>query len=125
MKAISIMQPWATLIVQGTKDIENRSRRMNYRGPLLIHASKNWSQNGYDFISGRMDEYVSWKNHHVFGAIIGMVDMVDCVDQSESKWFLGPWGYVFENAKKFKKPIHWRGQVTIFDVPDRIIVERR
>lgn len=38
MKAISIKQPWASLIAHGIKDIENRSWRTNYRGRVLIHA---------------------------------------------------------------------------------------
>jgi hypothetical protein len=40
MKALSIMQPWATLIAQGAKRIETRSWTTSYRGPLAIHASK-------------------------------------------------------------------------------------
>ena len=40
MKALSIKQPWAWLIVNGFKDVENRTWRTKYRGPLLIHASK-------------------------------------------------------------------------------------
>jgi hypothetical protein len=40
VKALSIRQPWAWLIVTGYKDIENRSWRTNYRGPLLIHAGR-------------------------------------------------------------------------------------
>lgn len=39
MKTISIMQPWASLIVLGHKKIETRSWNTKYRGPLLIHAS--------------------------------------------------------------------------------------
>jgi ASCH domain len=35
MKVIVIRQPWAWLIVNGIKDIENRSWRTRYRGPLL------------------------------------------------------------------------------------------
>ena len=38
MKAISIKQPWASLIAHGIKDIENRTWRTNYRGRVLIHA---------------------------------------------------------------------------------------
>ena len=38
MKAISIKQPWASLIAYGIKDIENRTWRTNYRGRVLIHA---------------------------------------------------------------------------------------
>lgn len=41
MKALSITQPWATLIAQGHKRIETRSWSTNYRGPLVIHAGKS------------------------------------------------------------------------------------
>jgi hypothetical protein len=40
MKAITIKQPWAFLIVEGVKDIENRTWKTNFRGRVLIHASK-------------------------------------------------------------------------------------
>lgn len=40
MKALSIRQPWATLILRGGKDIENRVWRTKQRGTVLIHASK-------------------------------------------------------------------------------------
>lgn len=43
MKALSILQPWASLVVLGHKRIETRSRDTKYRGPLLIHASAKYS----------------------------------------------------------------------------------
>jgi hypothetical protein len=46
MKALSIIQPWATLLAMGAKKIETRSYRTPYRGPLLIHASKTLSPSG-------------------------------------------------------------------------------
>jgi hypothetical protein len=42
MKALSIRQPYATLVCAGVKDVENRSWSTKYRGRLLIHASR-WS----------------------------------------------------------------------------------
>lgn len=42
MKALSLMQPWATLIARDLKRIETRSWRSAYRGPLAIHASKTF-----------------------------------------------------------------------------------
>ncbi len=39
MKALSIKEPFATLIANGDKTIETRSRKTNYRGELFIHAS--------------------------------------------------------------------------------------
>jgi hypothetical protein len=41
MKAISIIQPWASLIAYGAKRIETRSWYTSYRGSIAIHASKN------------------------------------------------------------------------------------
>lgn len=40
MKALSLTQPWATLVAMGAKRIETRSWETSYRGPLAIHASK-------------------------------------------------------------------------------------
>jgi hypothetical protein len=42
MKAISTIQPWATLIAIRAKRFETRSWETDYRGPLAIHASKGW-----------------------------------------------------------------------------------
>jgi hypothetical protein len=39
MKALSIRQPWAWLIIAGIKDIENRRWATNHRGPILVHAA--------------------------------------------------------------------------------------
>jgi activating signal cointegrator 1 len=39
MKALSVMQPWATLIALGAKHIETRSWATSHRGQLAIHAS--------------------------------------------------------------------------------------
>jgi len=40
MKAITLWQPWATLIAIGVKPFETRSWATSYRGPLAIHAGK-------------------------------------------------------------------------------------
>jgi ASCH domain len=41
MKILSILQPWAHLIVSGSKNIENRTWSTSYRGPFLVQASLN------------------------------------------------------------------------------------
>ena len=41
MKALTITQPWATLIAIGAKRFETRGWSTPYRGPLAIHAGKN------------------------------------------------------------------------------------
>ncbi len=44
MKALTVMQPWATLVALGAKRIETRSWSTSYRGPLAIHASSRISR---------------------------------------------------------------------------------
>ena len=45
MKALTLMQPWATLIAIGAKRIETRSWSTQHRGPLAIHASARFPRN--------------------------------------------------------------------------------
>ncbi len=42
MKAITLWQPWATLVALGAKKLETRPWHTNYRGPLAIHAAKHF-----------------------------------------------------------------------------------
>lgn len=49
MKALSILQPWASLIAIGAKRYETRSWRTDYRGPIAIHASKKLDRRGREF----------------------------------------------------------------------------
>jgi hypothetical protein len=102
-KAISIRQPWAWLIVNGYKPIENRSRRTHLRGTILVHAGANRSE----FVD--LCNYVR-KRHGVvvpedveFGGVIGAVDLVDCMERSKSPWHTrGYWGWVLENPRRLR-----------------------
>jgi hypothetical protein len=49
VKALSILQPWASLIAIGAKQYETRSWQTTYRGPIAIHASKRIGPRGRDF----------------------------------------------------------------------------
>lgn len=90
MKALSIKQPWASLIVEGIKDIENRTWKTNYRGRIYIHVSQakkfnvqmtdEQTKKAFPVLTDAMNG-----NLH-FGAIIGEVDIVDCVINHESIW---------------------------------------
>jgi hypothetical protein len=96
MKALSIHQPWAWAILHAGKNVENRSWPTRYRGPLLIHASKNRAtydqeaKRDWEAIYGialpRLEELT-------FGAVIGAVELVDCQPVSRidsSPWVEGP-----------------------------------
>jgi len=125
MKALSIRQPWAWLIIHAGKDIENRNWKSHYRGPLLIHASSGLTRREYDAVRFWVSQF-----HHGMipsfeamqrGGVVGMVDVVDCVTKSTSPWFEGPYGYVLSNPKPlpFTK---WSGQLGFFDIPESSLI---
>lgn len=49
MKALTLTQPWASLVAIGAKCIETRSWRTSYRGALAIHAAKGCPSDAKDF----------------------------------------------------------------------------
>ena len=82
MKALSVQQPFADKIIFHGKDIENRTRRTNFRGTVAIHASMKLHPNGK--LSKKDTEQM------VRGAIVGVVDVVDCVCIVRSSRTLNP-----------------------------------
>lgn len=95
-----IRQPWAWAIVNGFKPIENRSWWCGHLGPLLIHASKTFDENGFEFIEDEFPEIeLPPKDKFEKGGLIGIVEMTGCVSAFASRWFFGPHGFVFENAR--------------------------
>lgn len=119
MKALSIRQPWAWLIVNGLKDIENRTWKTKFRGEFLIHASQ---------YRGPKGDWEKWMklietkysillpNSPVLaGGIVGKAELVDCVQKSGSEWFDGPNGFVLKNAQVL--PYHpCKGKLSFFNV---------
>src|SRR5690606_20923045 len=107
MKALSVRQPWAWLIASGHKDIENRSWPTRYRGRMLIHASKGMTRKEYDDVLEFLITYCLHdaakalpKFHELDrGGIVGTVDIVDCVSDSDSPWFFGKHGFVLQNQE--------------------------
>lgn len=110
IKAISIRQPWAWAIIHAGKDIENRDWPTRFRGPVCIHAAKGMTLDEYDgFI--RTIHHVSLSRPYppgsmvprgaglLRGGIIGVAEIVDCVESSDSPWFFGRYGFVLRNAR--------------------------
>lgn len=127
MKALSIKQPWANLIIHAGKDIENRTWKTTYRGRLAIHASKRKSWGEYvDAVvlaeqSGLTASIsIPMPDECVYGAIIGTVDLIDCVEKSDSPWFCGPYGFVLSNPRPLLVPVLVRGSLGLWEWDARI-----
>jgi len=54
------------------------------------------------------------------GAIVGEVDIVDCVTASDSPWFAGPYGFILAKPELYEKPILCKGKLGFFE-PDTVI----
>lgn len=117
MKALSIQQPWAWLIVNGYKHVENRTWPTKYRGEFLIHAGKKKDADGFIFAQERGVKYpVDDSAMHLIGGIVGIGEIVDCVTMRDDPWFFGPYGFVIQNARPLPfRPL--RGMLGFFEVP--------
>ncbi len=107
---LSVRQPWAWLICNGGKDIENRDWPTKFTGRVLIHAGKTMTQADYQacclFIA---DFKTDWRlpAYDVLrkqcGGIVGETEIFGCIRsfeiQSASPWFCGEFGFLLRNSK--------------------------
>ncbi len=114
-KALSIKQPWAWLIVNGYKHIENRKWRTNYRGHLLIHAPMKDDKEGYKWVRENTNIVLPAVKEIERGGIVGSVKLVSVVTEDPSIWFFGPFGFVLEKQCK-SEFIPLKGKLGIFNV---------
>src|SRR5690242_19271129 len=91
---LSVQQPWAWLIVNGYKDIENRDWATKVRGRIGIHAGKKVDAEGYEWVrSARPDIPLPPMSALEKGGIVGAVDLTGCITESSSSWFFGLYGF--------------------------------
>jgi hypothetical protein len=92
MKAITLYQPWATLVAIGEKTYETRSWKTDYRGELAIHSSKYFSkglrklclqQPFIDALHGYLGPSLNPNKQFWFGYILAICEMVDCIPTKE------------------------------------------
>jgi hypothetical protein len=153
MKALSLWQPHVAAIALELKPWETRSWSTEYRGPLALHAAKrawddidDWHGDASTRLTQRCSELITTvcpevdPEHHrrarkylhervlLFGAVICIADLVDCV---RTEWIRGKippehefWGdfsdgrYAFKlkNVRLLDRAIYYRGQQGFFDV---------
>jgi len=136
MKAISVKQPWASLIVEGIKDVENRTWPTKFRGRVLVHAGATLVKFNalvdiltypqFDILKGNVSPFIG----NYLGAIIGSVEIVDCVinhpsiwadktDLETVVWSSKPiYNWILANPIKFDKPIPAKGKLSFWEFPE-------
>lgn len=83
MKVISLLQPWASLVVIGAKKVETRSWNTKYRGPLLIHASKKYLPEQMrlgEMFNRNYGAGLGFTEDLPLGEIIGSVDLIHTIE---------------------------------------------
>lgn len=143
---LSVRQPWAWLLCEGLKDVENRSWKTNYRGTLYIHAGKSFDLDALNWMFDRslvthaaaleVSKHFCiipsvkggikiMKNKDEFGAIVGRVDLIDC-GRSQSVWAQPEVKYHWTvRHGQHIVPIPMRGQLGLFQSPMPPMIENR
>lgn len=146
IRGLTVQQPWAWAIIHGAKRIENRTQLWSYRGPIAVHAGVRLSERGVHdpriraaargILGPELDPGVGAdpQSPLAFGAIIGVIDIVDA---HPAAGCCAPWGeteypehggrqrrdvvhLVLENPRALPEPIACRGALGLWTVPDDI-----
>jgi hypothetical protein len=138
MKALTLTQPWATLVAIGAKKIETRSWSTSYRGPLAIHAAKGFPQDAQHmcfrepfrhFLSDYVTLNESYFGRHNFplGAIVATCELVKVVNISsfterpdEPEYYFGNYSdgrymWYLENVVALPEPIPAKGALSLWE----------
>lgn len=125
MKMLSIQQPWADVIVNHGKNVENRAKNIRMRGYFAIHSS----------MLPRIDDFQYLKRHYKInldpnkvelGAIVGVAELVDVMEPGETSSEFKKWrqkeyfGYILRNIIPLKKAIPCKGGRGIWPMPKKV-----
>lgn len=138
MKALSLTQPWATLVAVGEKKLETRSWPTYYRGPLLIHASKGFPLGARTICHRAPFCYALARAGYLhpkelpLGAIVGIVTLTGCTSTTDAlegisaeehafgDYGPGRFAWRLTEALRFNEPIPCKGALGLWKVPDEI-----
>lgn len=140
MKALTLHQPWASLIAAGLKKYETRSRPLKYRGEIAIHAGKKFTSVDTLALVRTMVPFSKKAMvpvHFPTGMVILVAEMTDCIEMTEEliaeiakddpvELYLGDWkpgryAYKLENIRPLTNPFEINGQQGIWNIDDNLI----
>ena len=147
MKALTLTQPWATLVALGAKSFETRGWSTNYRGPLAIHAAKGFSGIGgkrgfLEVCSLEPFARVLEANRLVpadlpLGAVVAITWMTQCASTESVRKYLRNSGlldeisfgdysdgrYAFEltEVSALPRPVPATGALGLWELPESLI----
>lgn len=150
MKALSLTQPWATLVAIGAKRIETRSWGTSYRGPLVIHAAKGWKREDQELcFAAPFFEYLSAEYRRfepdllprgVIVAVatlkrvsptIGLLErttptggwLIDDRERAFGNYGPGRYAWFLANVRSLAEPIPCRGALGLWTPPADVLAQ--
>lgn len=143
MKALSLTQPWATLIAIGAKCIETRSWGTAFRGPLAIHASKGFPRDCQELCATepflavlKAAGFTNTKQLPV-GRVVAVARLLDVVGTNDvmddvmeltcphelafGDYAPGRFAWLLDGVVELAEPIPCKGALGLWDVPAAIV----
>lgn len=143
MKALTLTQPWATLVAIGAKKIETRSWPTTYRGPIAIHAAKGFPDYArvccHDVPFGGVLSAAGYRDEEELprGVIVAVATLAECWDFDEESaerirgardlwpehevdfgdFTPGRYGFRLDDVLRLATPVPARGMLNLWDLP--------
>ncbi len=124
MKALTLLQPWAWLIIHGPKRWENRTWTTSYRGPLIIHAGRSRRRLSEAYHNPDLASLLPDPSRLVFAVLIGIVDLtrIEPIEDVTGESFVeGPWCWRLDNPRPLPRPIPMEGGRRLWDVLEGVV----
>lgn len=140
IRALSLTQPWASLVAIGAKEWETRSWPTPYRGQVAIHASKGYPRNCRELESE--EPFMSalkrgLTNPHALptGSIIALADLEECLpteavlprigenEKAFGDYYPGRYAYRLAHVLQLPRPIPCRGALGFWPIPDDVVAQ--
>lgn len=143
MKALSLWQPWATLIADGEKKWETRSRTIKYRGLLAIHAAKNRDamivyRRPFPIRERLLANGNSESQDLPLGCVVAVCTVIDCITtglwlrhycktptkpEDDREFCFGNyepnrWAYKLEDVRKLREPYPMAGRQSLWTLTE-------
>lgn len=138
MKALTLTQPWATLVAIGAKRVETRGWYTRYRGPVAIHAARGFPPEARALCARWVFQDALWRANYMsagelpLGAVLAIAELVECVPTNDQHRLtqLAPIGsdeeafgdytanryaWVLQNVRRVPTPIAAKGALGLWE----------
>ena len=123
MYALTFWQPWATCIAHHGKRVENRTwapPKWIIGEEIAIHAVKTVDQEAINLLvlgNETMPSIPLNPEEIPRGAVVAIAIIVGWTMKSNSPWFSGPKGWIFDSVRPLHEPISCRGAQSLWPLP--------